>query len=107
MNINNDVNSAIISGTFGIQKASSNMAQHADNLARLSIHTPVSSDPQNVLVNASRTQLGAVKQLLPQSSSNITSDLVGLSLSGINAQASAKVVGVAGDTVGTILDILA
>ncbi|MDU0353246.1 hypothetical protein RS130_04260 [Paraglaciecola aquimarina] len=107
MNINSNVNSAIISGTLGLKTATNNIAQHADNLASLAVRTPTNSDPQSVLVNASVTQLAATKQLLPQSSSSITSDLVGLSVNGANAQASAKVLGVAGDTVGTILDILA
>ncbi|MCF2950296.1 hypothetical protein L0668_19465 [Paraglaciecola aquimarina] len=107
MNINHNINSAIVSGTLGIQRAEDNISQHSANLASLSIRTPVSDDPQEVLANASLNQLNVIKQTLPQSVPNITSDLVGLSVNSTNAQASAKVVDVAGDTIGTILDILA
>lgn len=107
MNISNHINSAIVSGTFGIHRAEDNITQHSANLASLSIRTPVSDDPQEVLANASLNQLNVIKQLLPQSNSNITSDLVGLSINSTNAQAATRVVDVAGGTVGTILDILA
>lgn len=107
MDISNNINSAIISGTLGLQRASEGITQNSANLASLSIRTPASDDPQDVLANATRNQLEAIKQILPQSGSDVTSDLVGLSVNSTNAQASAKVVGVAGETVGTILDILA
>lgn len=107
MDVSNNVNAAIVSGVLGIQRASDGIAQNSAGLASLSVRTPASSDPQDVLSNATRNQLEAIKQVLPQSDSNITSDLVGLSINSVNAQASSKVVDVAGDTVGTILDILA
>ncbi|MGJ8679787.1 hypothetical protein [Paraglaciecola sp.] len=107
MNISHNINSAIVNGTFGIQRAEDNIAQHSANLASLSVREPLSGDPQDILASASLNQLNAIKQTLPQSSYNITSDLVGLSINSTNAQASAKVVDVAGDTIGTILDILA
>ena len=48
-----------------------------------------------------------IRDSLPQSAGNMTSDLVSLKLNSINAQASAKVLDVAFDTVGTIIDTLA
>ena len=107
MNISNNVNSAIVSGTLGIQRASDGITKNASNLASLSAFSVPSSDPQEFLANATLNQLNAVKQLLPQASEGITSNLVGLSINLTNAQASTKVVDTASDTVGTILDILA
>lgn len=107
MNFSNNVNSAIISGTLGIQRASAGITEHTSNLASLSLRSNDPADPQQTLVNAATNQLSVLRQSLPQNESNITSDLVGLSIHSTNANASAKVVGVAGDTIGTILDILA
>tara|TARA_R110002111_G_scaffold184028_1_gene249755 strand:- start:67 stop:390 length:324 start_codon:yes stop_codon:yes gene_type:complete len=107
MDISNNINSAIVSGTIGIQRASKGIAQNASNLASLLAFSVPSRDPQEFLANATLNQLNAIKQVLPQASEGITSNLVGLSINLTNAQASAKVVDTASDTVGTILDILA
>lgn len=107
MDISNNVNSAIVSGIKGFQRASSGIAQNATNLASLSAVSAPSRDPQEFLANATLNQLNAIKQVLPQASDGITSNLVGLSINLTNAQASAKVVDTASGTVGTILDILA
>lgn len=107
MDISYNINSAIVSGTIGIQKASDGITINASNLAGLSAFSAPSRDPQEFLANATLNQLSAIKQVLPQASEGITSSLVGLSLSLTNAQASAKVVDTASETVGTILDILA
>ena len=107
MNISNNINSAIVSGTVGIRRASDGITQNASNLAGLSAFSVPSSDPQEFLANATLKQLNAIKQLLPQPREGITSNLVGLSINLTNAQASTKVVDSASNTVGTILDILA
>lgn len=107
MDTSNNINSAIISGTIGIQRASEGISKNASNLANLSAFSAPASDPQEFLANATLNQLNAIKQVLPQASESVTSNLVGLSVNQTNAQASAKVVGTASDTVGTILDILA
>ncbi len=107
VNVSNNINSAIVSGTFGIQSASDNITENAYNLASLSVQSAPSSDPQEFLANATVNQLSSVKQLLPESTSGITSDLVGMSISANNAEASAKVLDVANGTVGTLLDIFA
>ncbi|MFT2092180.1 hypothetical protein [Paraglaciecola sp. 2405UD69-4] len=107
MNVSNNINSAIVSGTLGIQNASDAITNSASNLASLSVQDTSSSTPQEFLANATVTQLSNVKQLLPETTSGITSDLVGLSVSANNAEASAKVLDVANGTVGTLLDIFA
>ena len=107
MDISNNTNSAIVSGTLGIKRAYDGISQNASNLASLSAFSVPSRDPQEFLANATLNQLNAIKQVLPQASEGITSNLVGLSINLTNAQASTKVVDTASDTVGTILDILA
>jgi len=107
VNTSNNINSAIISGTIGIQRAYNGITQNASNLAGLSAFSAPSSDPQEFLANATLNQLNAIKQLLPQATEGITSNLVGLSINLTNAQASTKIVDTANGTVGTILDILA
>ena len=107
MNISNNINSAIVSGTVGIRRASDGITQNASNLAGLSAFSVPSSDPQEFLANATLLQLSSIKKLLPEAIDGITSNLVGLSVNLNNAQASTKVVDTASDTVGTILDILA
>ena len=92
---------------MGLKKASDGITQNATNLANLAVKPETSTDPQAFLANATVTQLGSIKQTLPQASDGITSDILGLSVNLNSAKASAKVLGTANDTVGTILDILA
>lgn len=107
MNISNNINSAIVSGTIGIQRASKELTQNTSDLASLSAFSVPSNDPQEFLANAALKPLSSIKQMLPEANDGMTSNLVGLSINLTNAQASAKVVDTASDTVGTILDILA
>ena len=107
MDISSKVNSAIVSGTIGIQRASAGVAENTSNLARFSTFSVPFTDPQAFLANATLTQLSSIKKLLPQASDGITSNIVGLSINLTNAQASTKVVDTVSGTVGTILDILA
>jgi flagellar hook protein FlgE len=107
-NVSNNINSAIMSGYSGLSRASDNITQHSANIANLSAAAKPKQDPQDFLTNAVGTQLNAIKQSLPTAATgSITTELVGLSVNSINAQASAKVIGTANDTIGTILDILA
>lgn len=107
MDISNKMNSAIVSGIIGIQRASAGVVENTSNLARFSVFSASATDPQEFLANATLTQLSSIRQLLPEASEGITSNLVGLSINLTNAQASTKVVDTASKTVGTILDILA
>jgi hypothetical protein len=105
--VQSSINSAIVSGQQGLKRASDGISQSAANLAALSSVKQTNSDPQSTLANAAFNQLGAIKQTLPPSAGGITNDLVSLSVNSINAQAAAKVVDTANDTIGTLLDILA
>lgn len=108
LNVSNSVNSAIVSGQLGLSRASDNITQHTANIANLTTQSNQSQSPEELLANAATTQLSAIKQTLPQApTGSITTELVGLSVNSINAQASAKVIGTANSTIGTILDVLA
>lgn len=104
MNVSNDINAAIVSGQLGLNKASDGITQASLNIAQ---KTAQLKTPQEVLADAAQQQLGSFKQLLPQGGDTLTNDLVSLSVNSINAQANAKVLGVANDVVGRIIDELA
>lgn len=99
-----NVNSAILSGAFGLQKASDGIAKHSFSIAQQQAKL---RDPQELMADAARQQIGLSSQLLPTGGDSLTSDLVGLSLNLRNAEASAKVLDVAKDTIGTIIDEVA
>jgi len=63
--------------------------------------------PQDVLTNAATQQLGQVRQLLPQDGDSLTDNLLSLQINSRNALASGKVLDIANDTVGRIIDELA
>ncbi|QJR80847.1 hypothetical protein CA267_008660 [Alteromonas pelagimontana] len=105
--IGNNINSAIMSGQFGLQQAFKGMNQASLNIAQRSAQTHVAENgPGQVLANASLNNLANIKNTLPQSANSPTSDLLSLKLNSMNAQASAKVLDKAFDTVGTIIDTL-
>lgn len=106
--ISNNVNSAILSSQFGLQRSFEGMTQASLNIAQRAAQQRGEQDgPQAVLTDAALNNLRAVRGTLPVGPSNVTSDLVSLKINSINAQASAKVLDVANDTVGTIIDTLA
>ncbi|MGO4892174.1 hypothetical protein [Flavobacterium sp. W21_SRS_FM6] len=109
VNFSSNVNAAIVNGQLGLSRASAGLSQNALNIAQLSTQSQSQSSqsPQEFLANAVKTQLGTIKQTLPPIAGGISSELVGLSVNSINAQASAKVLDTANDSIGTILDILA
>ena len=101
IDVRNNVNSAIISGISGLQKASDGISQASINIAQ---KTAQSRDTADVLSDSALQQIGSVKQLLPKGGDDITSDLVALSVNSINAQASSKVLDVVKNTIGRIID---
>lgn len=110
--INGNVNSAIIAGQFGLQQASNGITDAAvgiaQNTALRNAQSTLDAGGSNaVLADAAVNSLSTVRQTLPSAASGITSDLVSLQVNSINAQASAKVLDTAFDTVGTIIDTLA
>lgn len=84
---------------MGLQRASDGVTQAAANIAdRNNRDNSAQADIQSASAD------GAAKS---QPNSNLTSDLISLNVNSLNAQASAKVIDVANDTLGTIIDTLA
>lgn len=102
--VTNNVNSAIISGTLGLNRAQQGITEASINIAQRNAE-PQST--QDLLANAATQQLGQVNQLLPQGGDGLTNDLLSLQINSRNALASTKVLEVANNTVGRIIDELA
>jgi|GEM_PF-1305613 hypothetical protein len=77
--------SAITAGQNGLRQASDGITQAATNIAQQNTNTAE----------------------LPSASDNVASDLLSLNVNALSAQASAKVIDVANDTLGTIIDTIA
>ncbi|GGW90929.1 hypothetical protein [Alteromonas halophila] len=106
--VDNSINSAIVSGYVGLQNASQGITQASQNIALRSAQQNMAENgPEGVLASASQRNLENVREMLPQPANNLTSDILSLQNNSINAQASAKVLDTAFDTVGTIIDTLA
>ena len=101
--VRNSINSAIVSGTFGLQNASNGITEASISIAQRNAQL---KDPSELLADVATQQLGLAGKLLPQGGDSLTNDLVSLSINSTNAQASAKVLDVANDTVGRIIDEL-
>ncbi|MDM7862056.1 hypothetical protein QTP81_15740 [Alteromonas sp. ASW11-36] len=103
-----NVNSAILSGQFGLQRASEGITQASLNLAqRVAQQDVAENGPAGVLLNAAEQQIGNTRNLLPSGGDSVTTDLLSLQINARNAQASAAVVDRADETVGRIIDIFA
>lgn len=102
--VTNNVNSAIISGTLGLNRAQQGITEASINIAQRNAE-PQST--QDLLANAATQQLGQVSQLLPQGGDGLTNDLLSLQINSRNALASTKVLEVANNTVGRIIDEIA
>lgn len=108
MAISNSVNSAIISGQFGLQQSFEGLTQSALSLAQKTAQQDVQlNGTTDLLANASLQSLNNITSLLPSEGDSVTSELLTMQIYGNNALASAKVVDVANDTVGQIIDTLA
>lgn len=103
-NVSNSVNSAILSGAFGIQKASEGITQSSIGLAQEAAKL---RDPQEFLADAASQQIGLTSRLLPSKGDSTTTDLLSLSINLNNAQASSKVLDVVKGTVGRLIDEIA
>lgn len=93
------LNSAFFAGQSGLQRASDGMTQAASNIAQQT------AGRQQEL--GGTLQSGSLPNSSQKAPANITSDLISLNVNSLNAQASAKVLDVANDTLGTIIDTLA
>ena len=104
---NFNVSSALVSGQLGLQRASDGISQSSLSIAQRSAQTTLQlQGPAAVLEQAAIRGLENSRQLLPAATDSLTSDLVSLQINGLNAQASAKVLDVADDTIGRIIDTL-
>jgi putative effector of murein hydrolase len=97
-NVSHNINSAIVSASFGLQRASSNITQASFNIAQRTAESLSPQDAHTCLAYAASQQLGKIKQVLPQRSPGLTANLLGLSANNITALASAKVLGAASGT---------
>ena len=102
--VTNNVNSAIISGTLGLNRAQQGITGASINIAQ---RNGESQTTQDLLANVATQQIGQVNQLLPQGGDGLTNDLLSLQINSRNALASSKVLDVANNTVGRIIDELA
>lgn len=101
IDVRNSINSAIVSGTLGLQNASQDITASAFNIAQRN-NEPLSTT--DLLANVATQQIGSVSKLLPSGGDSLTNDLLSLSISATNFQASSKVLDVASETVGRIID---
>lgn len=94
-----NVNAAFLAGQYGLQNASNGITQAASNIAQRTVESYSASDiaSADARQNASPTTPNG----------NLTDDLIALNVNSVNAQASARVLDVANDTLGTIIDTLA
>lgn len=102
--VSNNINSAIISGTLGLNRAQQGITEASLNIAQRNAQAQT---PQDLLTNAATQQIGQVSQLLPQGGDSLTNDLISLQINSRNALASGNVLEVVNDTVGRIIDELA
>lgn len=100
-NVSNSINSAIISGTLGLDRAQQGITEASLNIAQRNTQAQT---PEDLLANAATQQIGNINQLLPQGGDSLTNDLISLQINSTNALASGKVLEVANDTVGRIID---
>lgn len=104
LDVGNNINSAILSATFGLQNASQGIAEASINIAQRNAEP---RDITDLLADAAGQQLGAISQILPSGGDSLTNNLVSLSINARNAEANAKVLDVANGAIGRIIDELA
>lgn len=102
--VSNSINSAIVSGQLGLSRASAGITEAAVNIAG---HNAQARSPQELLADAATQQIGQFNKLLPQGGDSLTNNIISLQINRNNALASSKVIGVASDTIGRIIDELA
>lgn len=103
-----NLNSAILSGQFGVQRASDGITQASLNIAQRTAQQDVAENgPAGVLQSAAEQQITNLRDTLPSGGSDLTTDLLSLQVNARNAEASARVIDAADETVGRIIDIFA
>lgn len=89
---------AFAAGQQGLQSANKGITQAASNIAERTVQ-----NAQNTPVSDQNTSNAAE----PVAQGSVTDDLIALNVNSLNAQASAKVLDVANETLGSIIDTLA
>lgn len=97
------VGSAFAAAQYGLQSASDGISQAASNIAQRTAED-AAAPAQPIAAN---TDTNNANPNSTSSTSRLTDDLIALNVSERNAQASAKVLGVADEMLGTIIDVLA
>ncbi len=95
--------SAFAAAQYGLQSASDGVSQAAANIAQRTAEDAVA--PAQPTVATSETNNTSSNSA--SSTTRLTDDLIALNVNERNAQASAKVLGVADEMLGTIIDVLA
>ena len=103
-NVSNSLNSAIVSGVLGAQKASDGITQSSVKLAQQEASFKTT---QQLLSDVSLQQIGNSTKLLPSGGDSLTANLLSLNNNLNNFQASLSVVDAANDTVGKLINTLA
>lgn len=97
------VGSAFAAAQYGLQSASDGISQAASNIAQRTAED-AAAPAQPIAAN---TDINNATPNSTSSTPRLTDDLIALNVSERNAQASAKVLGVADEMLGTIIDVLA
>ena len=100
-NVNHSANTAFVSGLMGLQRASDSITETSNSIAQQQVSMRSTSDL------ATTQQPGNFRGSLSTGENSLTHDLVSLRVSLTNAQASTRVLDVANDTVGRIINELA
>lgn len=95
--------SAFAAAQYGLQSASDGVSQAAANIAQRTAEDAIA--PAQPIVATSETN--NTSSNTASSTTRLTDDLIALNVNERNAQASAKVLGVADEMLGTIIDVLA
>lgn len=95
--------SAFAAAQYGLQSASDGISQAASNIAQRTAEDAVApAQPIEANSTTNATSLNSTP-----SSTRLTDDLIALNVNERNAQASAKVLGVADEMLGTIIHVMA
>ena len=98
----NSASSAFVAAQYGLQSASEGISQAASSIAQRTAEDAV-APAQHLQPNTAANGTNNTSSSAPR----LTDDLIALNVNERNAQASAKVLGVADDMLGTIIDVLA
>lgn len=106
MNISNasNVNAAIVSGQSGLQRATQGIAQASANIASQPARLETAPSTPAETNNLPQPQRQADQVLA--SSDNLLDNIVSLTVNQIQGQSAARVIGVANENVGRLIDEL-